>query len=443
MTPKKLIAGAITGVLSLGAVDASILNEKPLERLERVANERVEAKQLGNIVETTLPWKGEAGIKVKYDLGEPGALERIKDKRDKEILTEVVDINDGGFKVDILLNKKPDTNIFCYTIEGAENYNFFYQPPLTAEEIADGSYRAPEIEGSYAVYHKTLKNHIMGRENYATGKVMHIPRPQVWELNDKDNTTVWADLSYNDGQLCVTVDQEYLNKAKYPVRVDPTFGYTSVGGSGTAGVANRAYVTRFTSPSDVGTVQKLTIRIGSSNAGNLKGIIVDSSKNLVTNGVSVATSSPVNTWTDWTFSTPPTLTASTVYGLGFVWESTAQTVYDAGTTGQTHADLANSFTTPQDLGATTDVDRVYSVYATYTTGASDSCTYTSGDWNVKYSDNCHITSDVNVSGACNFNYDGAGSFSLSATINCGGGVNGGAGFKIDGTTGSAIINVGS
>lgn len=235
MTPKKTIAGLSATAILMGGVDASILNEKPLERLEMVANERVEAKQLGNIVETTFPWKDQPGIKVKVNLGEPSLTERIKDKRKKEVITEVVDFGDGGFKVDILLNEKPNTNRFCYAIEGAENYDFFYQPPLTAEEIAEGSYRAPEIEGSYAVYHKTLKNHIVGRENYATGKVMHIPRPQVWELNDKDNTTVWADLSYDNGQLCVTVDQEYLNKAKYPVRVDPTFGYTSLGGTDQSG----------------------------------------------------------------------------------------------------------------------------------------------------------------------------------------------------------------
>ncbi|MEP2746054.1 MAG: glycine-rich domain-containing protein [Bauldia litoralis] len=73
-------------------------------------------------------------------------------------------------------------------------------------------------------------------------------------------------------------------------------------------------------------------------------------------------------------------------------------------------------------------------------GGSDTCTYTSGNWNVNYSDNCHITSDVNVDGDCNFIYDGAGSFSLSATIACQA-VNGGAGFQIDGASGSAVIEI--
>lgn len=231
MDSKKLGAGILsTGALILGGVDASVLNEQPLERIEMVANERVEAKQIGNVVETTFPWKDQAGLKVKVDLGEPTLTERVADKRKQEVITETVADFDGGFKVDILLNEKPTTNVFCYAIQGAENYDFFYQPPLTKEELAEGASRPPEIEGSYAVYHKTLKNHQLGRENYATGKVMHIPRPQVWSMSDVD-TKVWADMHYENGSLCVTVPQDFLDKAKYPVRVDPTFGYTSQGGT--------------------------------------------------------------------------------------------------------------------------------------------------------------------------------------------------------------------
>lgn len=231
MTPLKTLAGiASTTAIVFGGVDASVLNEVPLERVAQVAEYRVEAKQIGNVVETTFPWKDQPGIKVKYDLGEPTPTEKLKDKRDKEVITETVTDFDGGFKVDILLNEKPDTNRFCYQIEGAENYDFFYQPPLTQEEIAEGASRPPEIVGSYAVYHKTLKNHEIGRENYATGKVMHIPRPQVWSMSDVD-TKVWADMGYEDGQLCVTVPQDFLNGADYPVRVDPTFGYTTGGAS--------------------------------------------------------------------------------------------------------------------------------------------------------------------------------------------------------------------
>lgn len=235
MKPSKATVSILSLIASgsLG-VDAMVFDDTVLiPKQDIIANERVEVKQVDNIVEARAPWKGEPGINIKYDMGEPTFTDRIKDRRKKEAIYETVDFGDGGFKVDVLLTEKPDTNRFCYTIEGAENYDFFYQPPLTEQEKAEGAVRPPEIEGSYAVYHKTLKNHVLGQENYATGKVMHIPRPQVWEIGNEEATKQWADLSYENGQLCVTAPQDFLDKADYTngVRIDPTFGYTTVGGT--------------------------------------------------------------------------------------------------------------------------------------------------------------------------------------------------------------------
>jgi len=215
----------ILGATGVGAVDANKLTEVPLQKDVVVAGEQVKVRQVDSVVETEMPWKGEAGLKIKYDMGEPTAEEKLKDKRNKQVTTETV--GDDGFKIDILLDKKPKTNTFCYTIDGYENYDFFYQPALTQEEIDEGAERPEEIVGSYAVYHKTLENN-----NYKTGKVMHIPFPYVWEVDNKDTTKQRAEnLTYSDGQLCVVVQQDFLDKAKYPVRIDPTFGYTSIGAS--------------------------------------------------------------------------------------------------------------------------------------------------------------------------------------------------------------------
>lgn len=46
---------------------------------------------------------------------------------------------------------------------------------------------------------------------------------------------------------------------------------------------------------------------------------------------------------------------------------------------------------------------------------NDSCTYTSGDWDVDCSDNCVITSNVNIGGN-NLILDGVGSFFVQADI---------------------------
>lgn len=230
-----LAAGATVLALVGGGVDLALYEAAaPIEARDvPIAGEMVNVRQEDTVVKANLPWKGEEGLTVKYDLA-PSLAERLRDGKPKRIITETTDFGEGGFKIDILLFEKPDTNRFCYQIEGAENYEFFYQPPLTQEEIDEGSHRPPEIEGSYAVYHKSLRNN-----EYKTGKHSHIPRPQVWELG-KEDAPVWADLSYSDGELCVTAPQDFLDTADYSngVRIDPTFGYDSIGAS-YVGVSNQ------------------------------------------------------------------------------------------------------------------------------------------------------------------------------------------------------------
>ena len=102
---------------------------------------------------------------------------------------------------------------------------------ITQEEIDDGASRPENVVGSYAVYHQTRGrvNDSAGME-YKTGKAFHIYRP---EAIDRDGNKVWCDLSISEqtGTLTVTVPQPFLDTAMYPVRVDPTFGYTTAGSS--------------------------------------------------------------------------------------------------------------------------------------------------------------------------------------------------------------------
>lgn len=375
---KKGIAGVAIGATLLGGVDASVLNETPIERVEIVANERLETKQIGNKVETAFPWKGEEGIKVVADLGTPTITELITDKRKREVITEIVDFGEGGFKIDILLNKKPDTNRFCYQIKGAENYDFFYQPALTQEEIEQGAERPENIVGSYAVYHKELKNHELGKDNYATGKVMHIPRPQVWELND-ESMKEWAELSYREGQLCVTARQEFLNKAKYPVRIDPTFGYTSVGASsGTVAVTdfvNGTTVGKYT----FGSSESITslsiygqVTGGSGTQLNYNGVIYENTGSLPVARLAYKTAALSTTlqWWNFTFDSPYSAAAND-YWLGLNKEAIGFAFtykYDSGGTSRARNDGGGSGTPPSNpfgTDATSGTNKI-SVYATYT-----------------------------------------------------------------------------
>jgi len=141
------------------------------------------------------------------------------------ITTETYLITDG-LEYMIILNEPQPTNVFSMTVED-EGLKWFYQPPLTEEyqyanethawnsEGTILAYRPENIVESYAIYDGDIK-------------FSHVYRPLVY---DSDGSEIWGKLDYTNGVLSVTVDQKWLDKADYPVYVDPTFGYTTVGAS--------------------------------------------------------------------------------------------------------------------------------------------------------------------------------------------------------------------
>lgn len=212
----KLTAGlSATLLLGGGAAvrDVTVLDIAPIERVEIIAGERVEAKQIENVVEATFPWKDQPGIKVKYDMGEPTLEEKASDVRKKQVYFEP---KGETFEYGIVLSEVPESNTFCYEMEDAENYDWFKQPPLTDVEIAEGAFRPENVVNSYAVYHKVLKNHIVGKTNYETGKAFHRYRPQAVDANGE---TSWGDSNFVNNQICDTFDSTWLEGAQYPVKI--------------------------------------------------------------------------------------------------------------------------------------------------------------------------------------------------------------------------------
>jgi len=108
---------------------------------------------------------------------------------------------------------------------------FYYQRELTQEQ-KDKGHRQPEnVIGSYAVYHASRGGVHRGQvdaEKYKVGKAFHIYRP---EAIDAKGNRVWCELKIDiENQMAaITVPPKWLDGAFYPVLVDPTFGYTSVG----------------------------------------------------------------------------------------------------------------------------------------------------------------------------------------------------------------------
>jgi hypothetical protein len=273
---------------------------------------------------------------------------------------------DGGLEVELQLNEKPDTNKFNFTIQTKE-LDFFYQPPLTPEEIEQGAERPENVVGSYAVYHKTKggMNRADGME-YKTGKAFHIYRPKV---KDANGVEVWGELNIDEAkrELTVTVPQEFLDSAVYPVVVDPTFGYTSVGGSA-ANIWKALYTYPFDSP-EAGTLQSITGYCSSSLSEQSMGMACynDTARVDYTNE-NIGTISLG--WITINVVGGATLSAQT-YNLGFTGNAPSNVLvckYDTGALNSVYTANNYSYPPPDPRSVTHFNHFMWSVYATYTAG---------------------------------------------------------------------------
>jgi hypothetical protein len=120
-------------------------------------------------------------------------------------------LGDKSFEYDCILKSEAESNVLKLRMEGAENYDFFRQPDFVKEPI---------LKGSYAVYKKDT---LVGE---GTGKLCHIHRP---EIIDARGRRCWGDLAVVGNELHITIPENWLADAKYPVIVDPLIGTTVVG----------------------------------------------------------------------------------------------------------------------------------------------------------------------------------------------------------------------
>jgi hypothetical protein len=120
-------------------------------------------------------------------------------------------LGDTAFEYDCILEREPESNVISLRLEGAENFDFFRQPDFVKE---------PFLKGSYAVY---KKEKLVGE---GTGKLCHIHRP---EIIDARGRRCWGELSVVGNELRITIPENWLAEAKYPVIVDPTIGSSSIG----------------------------------------------------------------------------------------------------------------------------------------------------------------------------------------------------------------------
>jgi len=249
---------------------------------------------------------------------------------------------DGGIEFDLILKEKPESNIFEFPME-TEGLTFYYQPPLNEEEDGDCTestcydedgiviaFRAENVIGSYAVYHESK----IGNE-YKSGKAFHIYRPEV---EDAAGNKIWGELSIDEKTeiLTVTVDQDWLDNAVYPVTIDPNFGYETIGG--TQGYYTNTWIVGAsgTTGTDVGVVQSITVAYKSSSTVQCSAAIYTSGKSKVDEAGEEDVSGNTAAWHTFTITDGTDLDDSTSYilvgncngGNGITY-----TRYDSGTGG--------------------------------------------------------------------------------------------------------------
>lgn len=311
---------------------------------------------------------------------------------------------DGGYELEVVFNEKPASNVVEFTIQTKE-LDFFYQPALTQEEIDEGADRPENVVGSYAVYHKTKggMNRADGMD-YKTGKAFHIYRPKV---TDKDGYFTWAELNIDEenGLLSVTVPQEFLDNAVYPVIVDPTFGYTSAGGSSVNISENTIRIVDSHTAPQNGTITQVNAYLDDTTGGisqEIRPVVyLDSNNSRVTFGAEEA----------FNGSTTPTLhnnnvsnvaiTGGVNYSLGYWLNSPGSTAVgfsydsDASYTLRRDNETYNETNDPPTTFTVDDSNANYklSIYATYTAPKIETLTDNFNDNSI----NATIWNDDNAS----------------------------------------------
>ncbi|GAI15937.1 unnamed protein product, partial [marine sediment metagenome] len=209
-----------------------------------------------------------------------------------------------------VFKKKPKKLVWNFPIQ-TEGLLFYYQRslhpdhPTWADKSGDGDpdhFRPENIVGSYAVYHATRTNMHSSPEDaekYKAGKAFHLYYPY---LEDADGWRVRAeDFRIENGLLKITLPQDFMNVAVYPVVVDPEFGWHVIGGADTRYYASEMKGSLFTSPADTGTANFIAFYVRSGWFGTTcyKGVLVlHSTMTIVTGTPLIGSESIVTTYSE-------------------------------------------------------------------------------------------------------------------------------------------------
>ncbi len=319
-------------------------------------------------------WNGECFIKVGLPITEKSLpiIDGNKitwEGRDKHILMYPLapdkQMELGGYEYEIVFDKKPKSNKIIIDLQG-QGLKFDYQPSLTQEEIEEGHIRPENVVGGYAVSHATKGGMVSSRgKNYKAGEAFFIYRPRII---DARGDWAWEEQFINPitGKQIITIPQEFLKYAHYPIRhvAGDTFGYTDVGGTGTP-FGGGAFLGMPGTPS-AGTAQSISLYCVDTG-DNFKGVLIlGADKTILANGVGnpagIAFSAD---WVISSFGIDPTLTNAEHF-VGAVSDNLINIYYNSGTGNQRWFDATNSYATPTDPTDGSQSSTRYSIYCIYT-----------------------------------------------------------------------------
>ena len=317
-----------------------------------------------------------------YSLDEQAELNRLNQvhqqdnwilhARRNDVYNPSNDPQGNGFEFEIELKQAPVGNVVPLTVQTKE-LAFYYQPGLTAEERLSNHLRPPNVVGSYAAYHVSKSNN-----EYQTGKAFHIYRP--W-ATDSTGKKVWCKFDPGwdgTGDLNITIPQDFLDSAVYPVIIDPTFGYDAAGGSNVDfdNIIKGTVQTVPSAPSLGGTLTSISMYLNTTTNATTayEGAVYNSAGTTRIAESTNGSTSGVASWRTLDFASQ-SITASTDYILA-AWGNNTGTAanYDTNyiyydTTSGSSRTLASTYSIdawPADISsAATESPRRYSIYVTY------------------------------------------------------------------------------
>jgi len=178
----------------------------------------------------------------------------------------------GGFEWEIVLTKRPATPSITLSLD-MRGLIAYLQPRRTT--LRGEPFTMPEdVVGSYAFYHATRGNvHAEpgAADKYRTGKAFHLYRP---EAIDALGRRTWGTLTLDQpAGVTISLDAAWLAAATYPVVIDPTVGYTSIGASEDSGVGDIILGMRFAAPSAGDANPGTAFVYGRTDASTLVGMV--------------------------------------------------------------------------------------------------------------------------------------------------------------------------